>query len=106
MKSKIVMTKLYEGIIGLSKVMTGHKCNSPEYLEVKKDFRYPGELLERMEEKGYSSINDYISVMCGLKKSRKYFIQRLMRGSETNFVPETLAINIFLINHYFFVLEN
>ncbi len=53
MKSKIVMTKLYEGIIGLSKVMTGHKCNSPEYLEVKKDFRYPGELLERMEEKGY-----------------------------------------------------
>lgn len=70
MKSKIVMTKLYEGIIGLSKVITGHKCNSPEYLEVKKDFRYPGELLERMEEKGYSSINDYISVMCGLKKSR------------------------------------
>ena len=52
MKSKIDMTKLYEGIIGLSKVMIGHKCNSPEYLEVKKDFRYPGELLERMEEKG------------------------------------------------------
>ena len=82
MKSKIVMTKLYEGIIGLSKVMTGHKCNSPEYLEVKKDFRYPGELLERMEEKGYSSINDYISVMCGLKKSRKYFTKESFVGEQ------------------------
>lgn len=30
-------------------LMKGDKCNSPEYLEVKKDFRYPGELLERME---------------------------------------------------------
>ena len=82
MKSKIVMTKLYEGIIGLSKVMAGHKCNSPEYLEVKKDFRYPGELLERMEEKGYSSINDYISVMCGLKKSRKYFTKESFVGEQ------------------------
>lgn len=82
MKSKTVMTKLYEGIIGLSKVITGHKCNSPEYLEVKKDFRYPGELLERMEEKGYSSINDYISVMCGLKKSRKYFTKESFVGEQ------------------------
>lgn len=82
MKSKIVMTKLYEGIIGLSKVITGHKCNSPKYLEVKKDFRYPGELLERMEEKGYSSINDYISVMCGLKKSRKYFTKESFVGEQ------------------------
>lgn len=82
MKSKIDMTKLYEGIIGLSKVMIGHKCNSPEYLEVKKDFRYPGELLERMEEKGYSSINDYISVMCGLKRSRKYFTKESFVGEQ------------------------
>ncbi len=30
----------------------------------------------------------------GIKKIREDFVQRLMRGSETNFVPETLANNI------------
>ena len=60
---------------------------------------------------GYSPFGKVLNAagrtqVCRKKKFRKYFIQRLMRGSETNFVPETLAINIFLINHYFFVLEN
>ena len=35
-----------------------------------------------MEEKGYSSINDYISVMCGLKKSRKYFTKESFVGEQ------------------------
>lgn len=37
--------------------------NSSEYLELKKHFRYPGEVLERMEQYGYSSDDDYISAM-------------------------------------------
>ena len=37
--------------------------NSSEYLELKKHFRYPGEVLERMEQYGYSSNDDYISAM-------------------------------------------
>ena len=32
--------------------------NSSEYLELKKHFRYPGEVLERMEQYGYSSDDD------------------------------------------------
>lgn len=37
--------------------------NNPEYLELKKNFSSPGEVLERMEQYGYSSYDDYISAM-------------------------------------------
>ena len=37
--------------------------NNPEYLELKKNFSSPGEVIERMEQYGYSSREDYISAM-------------------------------------------
>lgn len=66
------MTKLYEGIIGLAKVTAGKECNYRDYMEIKNEFRYPGVLLERMEEKGYTSVSDYISVMAGLRTVKAY----------------------------------
>ena len=66
------LTKLYEGIIGLAKVTAGKECNYRDYLEIKNEFRYLGVLLERMEEKGYTSVSDYISVMAGLRVVKVY----------------------------------
>ena len=66
------LTKLYGGIIGLAKVTAGKECNYRDYMEIKNEFRYPGVLLERMEEKGYTSVSDYISVMAGLWTVKAY----------------------------------
>ena len=65
-------TKLYEGIIGLAKVTAGEECDHQDYMEIKNDFHYPGELLDKMEKYGYTSVFDYISVMAGLRIVRKY----------------------------------
>ena len=56
---------IYRGMRDLVKVSLGKTpyINNPEYLELKKHFRYPGEVLERMEQYGYSSKDDYISAM-------------------------------------------
>ena len=56
---------IYRGMRDLVKVSLGKTpyINNPEYLELKKHFRYPGEVLERMEQYGYSSDDDYISAM-------------------------------------------
>lgn len=80
--NKIKLTKLYKGIIGLAKVTSGRKCNFQEYMEIKSDFRYPGELLERMEEKGFTSADDYISVMRGLLQVEKYHTESTFVGAQ------------------------
>lgn len=80
--NKIKLTKLYKGIAGLARVTAGRTCNFPEYLELKKDFRYPGELLERMEEKGFTSVEDYISVMNGLLLVENYHTESTFVGSQ------------------------
>ena len=56
---------IYRGMRDLVYVALGKTAysNSSEYLELKKHFRYPGEVLERMEQYGYSSNDDYISAM-------------------------------------------
>lgn len=56
---------IYRGMRNLVYVALGKTAysNSSEYLELKKHFRYPGEVLERMEQFGYSSNDDYISAM-------------------------------------------
>lgn len=56
---------IYRGMRDLVYVALGKTVysNSSEYLELKKHFRYPGEVLERMEQYGYSSDDDYISAM-------------------------------------------
>ena len=75
-------TKLYEGIIGLAKVTAGEECDHQDYMEIKNEFHYPGVLLERMEEKGYTSISDYISVMAGLRIVRKYENELTFAGNQ------------------------
>lgn len=47
---------IYRGMRDLVYVALGKTAysNSSEYLELKKHFRYPGEVLERMEDKGKS----------------------------------------------------
>lgn len=80
--NKIKLTKLYKGIIGLAKVTSGKTCNFSEYMEIKSDFRYPGELLERMEEKGFTSADDYISVMRGLLQVEKYHTESTFVGAQ------------------------
>lgn len=72
MKNKKEDTKLYKGIIGLAKTAAGMNCEYGDYQDIKQYFRYPGELLERMEEQGFTSISDYISVMKGLSRIGKY----------------------------------
>ena len=56
---------IYRGMRDLVYVALGKTAysNSSEYLELKKHFRYPGEVLERMEQYVYSSNDDYISAM-------------------------------------------
>lgn len=56
---------IYRGMRVLVYVALGKTAysNDSEYLKLKKHFRYPGEVLERMEQYGYSSDDDYISAM-------------------------------------------
>ena len=82
MKNKKEDTKLYMGIIGLAKTTAGMNCEYGDYQDIKQYFRYPGELLERMEEQGFTSINDYISVMKGLFRISKYHTDGTFIGSQ------------------------
>ena len=82
MKNKRNETKLFMGIIGLAKTSAGMNCTYGDYLDIKQYFRYPGELLERMEEKGFTSIYDYISVMKGLFRIGKYHTEGTFVGSQ------------------------
>lgn len=82
MKNKKHETKLFMGIIGLAKTVAGMNCTYGDYLDIKQYFRYPGELLERMEEKGFTSIYDYISVMKGLFRIGKYHTEGTFVGSQ------------------------
>ena len=56
---------IYRGMSELVYVALGKTAysNDSEYLKLKEHFRYPGEVLERMEQYGYSSDDDYISAM-------------------------------------------
>lgn len=56
---------IYRGMRVLVYVALGKTAysNDSEYLKLKNHFRYPGEVLERMEQYGYSSDDDYISAM-------------------------------------------
>lgn len=51
MKNK-EFTKVYEGLQSLIRVAMGDSVSNDTYFEFKKYFRYPGELLERMEQYG------------------------------------------------------
>ena len=68
MKNK-EFTKVYEGLQSLIRVAMGDSVSNDTYFEFKKYFRYPGELLERMEQYGYGSADDYLSAIAALSNS-------------------------------------
>lgn len=65
------ITKLYDAMVALIKVAGGQTVSNETYLEIKPHFRYPGELLERMEQYGYGTSNDHLSIMAALVWAKK-----------------------------------
>ena len=65
------ITKLYDAMVALIKVAGGQTVSNETYLEIKPHFRYPGELLERMEQYGYGTSEDYLSIMAALVWAKK-----------------------------------
>ena len=76
-------TTLYEGVKKLAQnVMEGR---NPEVPVTDGNFRYPGEVLERMEERGYSSLEDYCEVMraiLDIKYEMKYPDEKMYVGNQ------------------------
>ena len=83
MKNK-EFTKVYEGLQSLIRVAMGDSVSNDTYFEFKKYFRYPGELLERMEQYGYGSADDYLSAIAALRwaKNRKLDISEMCVGTQ------------------------
>lgn len=83
MKNK-EFTKVYEGLQSLIRVAMGDSASNDTYFEFKKYFRYPGELLERMEQYGYGSADDYLSAIAALRwaKNRKLYISEMCVGTQ------------------------
>lgn len=83
MKNK-EFTKVYEGLQSLIRVAMGDSVSNDTYFEFKKYFRYPGELLERMEQYGYGSADDYLLAIAALRwaKNRKLDISEMCVGTQ------------------------
>ena len=100
-------TDLYNGMRGMIQNSIGRKesliQDSQEYKNTIRHFRYPGEILERMEQYGYSSVEDYISVMAALSSMRKYLKEEMFTGNQLgDFLAraKTVAVkenNLFLL---------
>ena len=68
-------TIINDGILEVAKNVAGEKNNlhsHAAYREFRERFRYPGEVLEQMENKGYGTLDDYISAMGAVIKIREY----------------------------------
>ena len=67
-------TIIYDGILELAKKVNeeGNDLSHAAYREFREQFRYPGEVLEQMENKGYGALNDYVSAMGAVIKIREY----------------------------------
>lgn len=66
--------KFYDGLCGIIEANAGYMPSQTEgYMDMKTKFRYPGEVLERMEEQGYSSEGCYQAALNALtvKKALK-----------------------------------
>lgn len=73
-------TIINDGILELAKNVAGEKNNlhsHAAYREFRERFRYPGEVLEQMENKGYGTLDDYISAMGAVIKIREYNMEDL-----------------------------
>ena len=73
-------TIIYDGILELAKKVNGEKndlYSHAGYQEFREHFRYPGEVLEQMENKGYGTLDDYISAMGAVIKIQEYNMENL-----------------------------
>lgn len=87
-------TIINDGILELAKNVAGEKNNlhsHAEYREFRERFRYPGEVLEQMESKGYGTLDDYISAMGAVIKIREYNMEDLPGMYNTTQISDFLV---------------
>lgn len=87
-------TIINDGILELAKNVAGEKNNlhsHAAYREFRERFRYPGEVLEQMENKGYSTLDDYISAMGAVIKIREYNMEDLPGMYNTTQISDFLV---------------
>lgn len=87
-------TIINDGILELAKNIAGEKNNlhsHAAYREFRERFRYPGEVLEQMENKGYSTLDDYISAMGAVIKIREYNMEDLPGMYNTTQISDFLV---------------
>lgn len=73
-------TIIYDGILELAKKVNGEKndlYSHAAYRDFREQFRYPGEVLEQMENKGYGTLDDYVSAMGAVIKIWEYNMEDL-----------------------------
>ena len=87
-------TIINDGILELAKNVAGEKNNlhsHAAYREFRERFRYPGEVLEQMENKGYGTLDDYISAMGAVIKIREYNMEDLPGMYNTTQISDFLV---------------
>lgn len=71
---------IYDGILELAKKVNGEEndlYSHAVYRDFREQFRYPGEVLEQMENYGYNTLEDYIAAMGAVIKIREYNMEDL-----------------------------
>lgn len=87
-------TIIYDGILELAKKVNGEKndlYSHAAYRDFREQFRYPGEVLEQMENKGYGTLDDYISAMGAVIKIREYNMEDLPGMYNTTQISDFLV---------------
>lgn len=87
-------TIIYDGILELAKKVNGEKndlYSHAAYRDFREQFRYPGEVLEQMETKGYGTLDDYISAMGAVIKIREYNMEELSGMYNTTQIGDFLV---------------
>ena len=87
-------TIIYDGILELAKKVNGEKndlYSHAAYREFRERFRYPGEVLEQMENKGYGTLDDYISAMGAVIKIWEYNMEDLPGMYNTTQISDFLV---------------
>lgn len=87
-------TIIYDGILELAKKVNGEKndlYSHAAYRDFREQFRYPGEVLEQMENKGYGTLDDYVSAMGAVIKIWEYNMEDLPGMYNTNQISDFLV---------------
>lgn len=87
-------TIIYDGILELAKKVNGEKndlYSHAAYRDFREQFRYPGEVLEQMENKGYGTFDDYVSAMGAVIKIWEYNMEDLPGMYNTTQISDFLV---------------